>query len=163
MANASGPATQGLTPADFTHQKSGVHYRIYTEAGKAWLAFDRPGDPRVHGRRELLYFVGSGVRGRSYLFSVDGFLFESPINWYTGQQLWDMAPAYGQATESPLNLPAYTSCLACHVSGMQAPLAGTQNHYPDPPILGCRSELRSLSRITGSPSEGWGYRESRET
>jgi hypothetical protein len=80
MANASGPAAQGLSVADFVHQKSGVHYRIFEEGGKVWLAFDRPGDPLVQGQRELLYFVGSGRRGRSYIFSMDGFLFESPIN-----------------------------------------------------------------------------------
>ena len=39
-------------PAEFTHKESGVHYRIYAEDGKgggerAWLSFDRPGDPEV--------------------------------------------------------------------------------------------------------------------
>jgi predicted CXXCH cytochrome family protein len=134
MANASGAANQAVTPADFTHSKSGVHYRIYKEGEKVWLTFERQGDPTVQGKRELLYFIGSGRRGRSYLFSVDGFLFESPINWYSGQHVWDMAPAYGQSTEIPLDLPAYTSCLSCHVSGMQPPLAGTENRYPDPPF-----------------------------
>lgn len=31
-----------------------------------------------------------------------------------------------------MNLPAYTSCLQCHVSGMHQPLAGTENRYPSP-------------------------------
>jgi hypothetical protein len=85
MAHASGPATEGLAPATFSHIKSGVHYRIYTEGGSAWLSFDRPGDPAIEGKRELLYFIGSGRRGRTYLFSVDGFLFESPVNWYAAR------------------------------------------------------------------------------
>jgi hypothetical protein len=34
-----------------------------------------------------------------------------------------------------MNLPAYPSCLTCHVSGMQAPVAGTENKYPDPPFF----------------------------
>jgi len=134
MAHASGPALENLTPADFTHRKSGVHYRIYAEDGKVWLSFERPGDPAVQGKRELLYFVGSGRRGRSYLFSMDGFLFESPVNWYTNRHVWDMAPAYGNAREIPMNLPAYTSCLHCHVSGMQPPAKGTENRYPSPPF-----------------------------
>jgi hypothetical protein len=128
------PRSKGLTPADFTHQKSRVHYRIYTENGKAWLAFERPGDPLVQGKRELLYFVGSRRRGRSYLFPVDGFLFESSINWYSDQHVWDMTPTYGEAAEIPLDLPAYTSCLSCHVSGMRAPVEGTDNLFPDPPF-----------------------------
>jgi predicted CXXCH cytochrome family protein len=135
MAHASGPALDALTPAEFTHKESGIHYRIYGENGRAWLSFDRPGDPEVQGKRDLLYYIGSGRRGRSYLFETDGFLFESPVNWYGNKQVWDMAPAYQHAHEMPLNLPAYTSCLNCHVSQMQAPAKDTDNRYPTPPFL----------------------------
>jgi predicted CXXCH cytochrome family protein len=134
MAHASGPALDALTPAEFTHKESGIHYRIYEENGRAWLSFDRPGDLEVQGKRELLYYIGSGRRGRSYLFETDGFLFESPVNWYANKQVWDMAPAYQNAREMPLNLPAYTSCLNCHVSEMRAPAKDTDNHYPTPPF-----------------------------
>ena len=136
MANASGAAIDKLIPADFVHQKSGVHYRIYAEdgTGKVWLSFERPNDAEVRGKRQLLYYIGSGRRGRSYLFAVDGFLFESPVNWYTDRHLWDMAPAYGDSTHIPMNLPAFPSCLHCHVSGLQPPIVGTQNRYPSPPF-----------------------------
>jgi len=134
MAQASGSAMDNLSPVDFVHQKSGVRYRIYADDGKVWLSFERPNDASVRGKRELLYSIGSGRRGRSYLFAEDGFLFESPVNWYTDRHVWDMAPAYGNATEIPLNLPAFTSCLHCHFSGMQPPVQGTENRYPIPPF-----------------------------
>ena len=135
MARASGPAIENVVPADFFHPSSGVHYSIYSEAGRVWLSFERPGDPAVRGKRELLYYIGSGRRGLSYLFARDGFLFESPVNWYSHERRWDMAPAYQNAHEIPLNLPAYTSCLRCHVSGMRAPVKGTDNLYPMPAFL----------------------------
>jgi len=125
MARASGPAIENVKPADFVHAKSGVHYHIYSEDNRVWLSFERPGDPAVSGKRELLYYIGSGRRGLSYLFARDGFLFESPVNWYSRERRWDMAPAYQDAEEIPLNLPAFTSCLRCHVSGMQSPTRGT--------------------------------------
>jgi Tfp pilus assembly protein PilF len=134
MAHASGPALDSLIPADFVHQKSGVHYRIYAEDGKVWLSFERPNEPEVRGKRQLLYYIGSGRRGRSYLFAQDGFLFESPVNWYMDRHVWDMTPAYGDASEMPMNLPAFTSCLNCHVSGMRRPAKGTENRYPVPPF-----------------------------
>jgi len=62
MARASGPALENLIPPDFVHQKSGVHYRIYAEGGKVWLSFERPNDPEVRGKRQLLYYIGSGRR-----------------------------------------------------------------------------------------------------
>ena len=87
MARASGPAIDQLTPADFTHAASGVHYRVYAENNAAMLAFDRPDDPSMRGARRLEYFIGSGHRGRTYLFSLDGFFFESPVNWYAQKKI----------------------------------------------------------------------------
>ncbi len=132
MANASGPATENLIVGELHHQQSGINYRIYSEDGKVWLAFQRPGDPSVSGKRQLLYYIGQGRRGRTYLFSVDGFVFESPVNWYADRRIWDMAPAYGGTREMPLNLPALVSCLECHVSGIQPPIDGTENRYNTP-------------------------------
>ena len=135
MARASGPADDNLIAGEFTHKRSGVHYAIYKENGKVWLSFERSGDSRVSGKRELLYYIGQGRRGRTYLFSDDGFVFESPVNWYADRKMWDMAPAYGNATEIPLNLPALTSCLNCHVSGVRGPIDGTENKYATPIFL----------------------------
>ncbi len=132
MANASGPATENFIPGEFHHQKSGVDYKIYLEDGKGWLEFDRRGDSFAHGRRELFEYIGQGRRGRTYLFAVDGFVFESPVNWYGDRKVWDMAPAYGNAREIPMNLPALTSCLECHSSGFQLPIPGTENRYKFP-------------------------------
>jgi predicted CXXCH cytochrome family protein len=135
MAHASGPAMENLIPADFRHQQSGVHYHIYADAGRAWLTFDRDHGNAVYGKRELLYYIGSGRRGLTYLFADDGFVFESPINWYGDRHVWDMTPAYQNAVEVRLNLPAHTSCLHCHVSGIQPPLKGTKNRYKMPLLV----------------------------
>ncbi len=132
MAHASGVAMENLIPADFTHSQSGVHYHIYGDAGRAWLSLDRDGNNPIHGKRELLYYIGSGRRGLTYLFADDGFVFESPINWYGDRHVWEMTPDYQNVREMPLNLPAHTSCLHCHVSGMRSPLDGTENRYQMP-------------------------------
>jgi tetratricopeptide (TPR) repeat protein len=137
MARASGPAMQGFLAGELQHAASGVQYRVYEEDGDAWLSFDRSAAPELHGKRKLLYFIGSGHRGRTFLFADDGFVFESPINFYAqkgidAKGVWDMAPAFENTREMPLNLPAASSCLACHTSGSQAPIAGTDNKYGTP-------------------------------
>jgi Tetratricopeptide repeat/Cytochrome c554 and c-prime len=134
-ARASGPASENLVTGEFIHQKSGVTYSVYSESGRVWMAFDRQGDPLVHSKRELLYYIGQGRRGTTYLFSVDGFFFETPINLYTSRHVWDMAPAYGDAREIPMNLPVLTSCLDCHASGIRPPIEGTENRYAMPLFL----------------------------
>jgi hypothetical protein len=156
MARASGLAMENLIPADFTHGASGVHYRIYADDGHAWLSFDRGGDNPINGKRELLYYIGSGRRGLTYLFADDGFVFESPINWYGDRHVWDMTPAYQSDREMPLNLPAHTSCLHCHVSGMRAPEDGTENRYQIPLLthsgVSCeRCHGAAVAHIKGGP------------
>ena len=137
MARASGSAMQGFLAGELQHAASGVQYRVYEADGDAWLSFDRSAAPELHGKRKLLYFIGSGHRGRTFLFADDGFVFESPINFYAqkgidAKGVWDMAPAFENWHEAPLNLPAASSCLACHTSGSQAPIAGTENKYGTP-------------------------------
>ncbi len=117
MAGASGAAADGVITGEFVHKESGVRYRVYEKDGHAWMSYEREKENSFRGERELLYFIGSGVKGRSYLFSVQGFLFETPINWYSQEHRWNMTPAYTEARESPMNLPSYVDCLNCHTSG----------------------------------------------
>jgi predicted CXXCH cytochrome family protein len=142
MANASGPAVAGLIPGDFTHQASGVHYRVYEEADKqgqsqVYLSYARDKAAPNHeliGREQLEYFIGSGNRGRTYLFNKDGYWFEAPINWYGKKQLWDMAPNYLNAVTMPMTLEVDPGCLRCHTSNAAHSLPDARNHYAAAPF-----------------------------
>jgi predicted CXXCH cytochrome family protein len=137
MANASGPAENGLIPADFEHTASGVHYKVFAQGAQAWLSYEREGAPagrELNGREPLRYFLGSGKRGRTYLFERQGYWFESPINWYAKKQMWDMAPNYLSAHEAPLTLPVDPGCLHCHFTGADRALKDARNHYAGEPF-----------------------------
>src|SRR5262249_42400012 len=43
------------------------------------------------------FVLGSGTRGRSYLVNQDGYLFMSPVSWYTQQKGWDLSPGFENA------------------------------------------------------------------
>lgn len=138
MARASGSAADGLLTGDFTHPASGIHYRLFLRGKKAFLQYDRnsPDETRsLHGEKELVYYIGSGTRGRTYLFQTDDFWFEAPVNWYSKQRVWDMAPNYGNATRMPFTLPIDPGCLHCHTSDVQASLPGERNHFAGAPFL----------------------------
>jgi tetratricopeptide (TPR) repeat protein len=137
MAHASGPAAEGFIPADFTHAASGVHYQITLNAGQVWLSYERPNAPpgrALHGRQLLLYYLGSGRRGRTWLFQREGYWYELPINWYAKKHLWDMTPNYLKASEMPLTLPVDPGCLHCHASDVQQSLPDARNHFSGPPF-----------------------------
>ena len=135
MANASGAAADGLITGEFSHKPSGVHYRVYQKDNRIWMSYERETEPAFRGQRELLYYIGSGVKGRSYLFPVQDFLFETPINWYSQEHKWNMTPAYTEARESPMNLPALVDCLNCHASALQPPLPATDSKFSGKPFL----------------------------
>jgi len=84
--------------------KSGVHYRIYTEGEKVWLSFQRPGDPDINDKRQLLYFIGSGRRGPQLSVAVDDFFFESPVNWYADRKSLGYGSSLRYAREIPIEL-----------------------------------------------------------
>ncbi|HEX3891214.1 MAG TPA: cytochrome c3 family protein [Terracidiphilus sp.] len=139
MAHASGTAAEGFLPADFEHANSGVHYRITEEDGKVWLSYERDALTRgavgaLRGRQELRYFLGSGLRGRTYLFEQHGYWFEAPINWYAKKRVWDMAPNFQTTREMPLTLPVDPGCLHCHASGAASPLEDARNRYAGEPF-----------------------------
>lgn len=132
MARASGPAAQGFIPADFTHTASGVHYRIFLDQGQVWLSYERPNAPAgraLKGRQLLVFYIGSGRRGRTWLFEREGYWYELPINWYAKQHLWDMAPGFLSASEMPFTLKVDSGCLHCHASGVEESLPDARNHF----------------------------------
>jgi predicted CXXCH cytochrome family protein len=144
MANASGPAAEGFLPGGFTHAASGVSYRMAERDGHVFLRFSRDevpaqavagADRSLKGQRELSYFIGSGKRGRTYLFEQDGYWFEIPVNWYAKKRVWDMTPNYLNAREMPLTLPVDPGCLRCHASQAQPSLPEARNRYAGVPFL----------------------------
>ena len=143
MAHASGRAIDGLIAADFRHAASGVHYRVYQEAGVAWMSYQRDAmaldlTDRVRSSEGTAgncdVFIGSGKRGRTYLFKQDGYWFEAPINWYAKKQVWDMTPNHLSDHEMPLTLPVDPGCLHCHASGAASSLPDARNHYAGDPF-----------------------------
>ena len=142
MAMGSGLALDGLDDEELTaknlvHDASGVTYRVSVKGGKAYLAYDRPaGDRRgaLEGKHELDYFIGSGRRGRTFLYQQEGLWFEVPINWYGKKKLWDMAPAYEGATRMPDPLPVDPNCLHCHTGDTQLSTGPARNYYAGAPF-----------------------------
>jgi len=126
MARSSGPVKGGVPPGRFRHAESGATYAITA-------------DGTANGRR-LDYFIGSGEAGRSYLYSLAGFLFQAPITWYSQKGLWDMSPGYEHDRNPLWNRAIAPNCLYCHASKIQ-PIYGTENQYAEPPFaqngVGC--------------------------
>jgi predicted CXXCH cytochrome family protein len=134
MANASGLAVDGAIPGGFTDKDSGVAYRIFVKDDAVSLAYDRPGERELHGQQKVEYFLGSGSHARSYLYSINGYWFESPAVYYAEKSGYDMRPSFEHEKEMPFNLPLNAGCIRCHSSGALKEDPGTLNHYAGQPF-----------------------------
>jgi predicted CXXCH cytochrome family protein len=130
MARSSGRVASIDAEGSFEHKASDVKYRIFRQEETVWFGFASAG---FQGRRRLEYFVGSGTVGRSYLFSLDGFLYQAPVSWYAAPAHWDLSPGYQQYDHLYLTRPIGTECLECHASRLR-PLAGTPNGFASSPF-----------------------------
>ena len=148
MARGSGVAVDGLLQGGFLHAASGIRYNVFLRDGKAWMSYDREhgGDTAneqftLRGEKQLIYFIGSGHRGRTYLYEENNQWFEAPVNYYSKRQLWDMAPNYGSTRTMPAALPVDSNCLHCHATEIQTALPEARNKYNGPPFqqagIGC--------------------------
>jgi hypothetical protein len=83
---------------------------------------------------EALYAIGSGRRGRSYLFDHDGYVFESPITWYPLKNIWDLSPSYDTFNQH-MTRPVTVGCLFCHANNADY-LGHGGNRYRQPIFVG---------------------------
>jgi hypothetical protein len=138
MARGGGLAVDGLIPGSFRHKLSGVSYNVFLRDGSAWMSYSRPAtDPKgaLAGERRLEFYIGSGHRGRTYLYQVGSQWFELPINFYTRRTTWDMAPAFDNVANMPAPLPVDPNCLHCHSTAGQPSLATAKNRFATVPFL----------------------------
>ena len=138
MAQSSGRVGPGspvekLPAGTVADASSGATYRIDPGNDSLQMSFKRP-RTGVSGARDLKWFIGSGNVGRSFAFSVDGFLFQAPVSYYSSPGRWDLSPGYAGKHNIDLAKPIEEPCLYCHASLAQ-PVANTQNRYLDPPFL----------------------------
>ena len=134
MALSSGGVRTEIVRGSFRHAASGIQYSIESSGVVEWKS------RTMSGQRRLEYFIGSGAAGRSYLWTVDRFLFQAPVTWYSQQNRWDVSPGFERDTTARWSRAIEPNCLFCHAS-QPRPIYGTQNQYAEPPFaqggVGC--------------------------
>lgn len=80
---------------------------------------------------EAHFAIGSGTRGRSYFTSYDGYLFQTPISWFSQKAIWDLSPGFSLRMLS--GRPVQVECLFCHANYAEW-VEHSLNHFR-PPIF----------------------------
>ncbi len=83
---------------------------------------------------EVQFVIGSGRQGTAYLIEHDGFLFQSPLTWYSRKQRWDLSPGF-KVFNHHFDRPIQRNCLFCHANRVE-PREGPINQYRQPIFQG---------------------------
>jgi Tfp pilus assembly protein PilF len=110
----------------------GFQFSVHSKDGKAFHQQRlRDGKGKVVWEREdqVSFVLGSGTQGRAYLFDRDGYIYESPISWYSQKKIWDLSPGYAESILC--GRPITANCLFCH-SNRFRPVKDSLNHFEKP-------------------------------
>lgn len=115
--------------------KSDFYYRPFFRDSVLFIEEYRlENSDTVHKRTEqMAYIIGSGQHTNSHLLSINGYLFQAPITFYTQEGRWDMAPGFASNKNERFDRFLTDECITCH------------NHFPD-------FEKRSLNKYTAMPT-----------
>jgi tetratricopeptide (TPR) repeat protein len=130
----------------FRHAVSDSEFKIVSGPGGMKQTLEREG---VEGTFPVAWVIGSGNHAFGYLTNVKGYLFQSPISYYSKRRLWDVAPGYEGDRNPDFTRPVTAECLWCH-AGKPRPVEMTLNKYEDPPF---EQEAISCDRCHGSAED----------
>jgi Flp pilus assembly protein TadD len=123
-------------------------------------ARDAQGREVLRHEGAVVFAIGSGTRGRSYVINRDGYLFQSPLSWFAQAQTWDLSPGFSRSLLA--GLPVEARCLFCHCNHAE-PVPDTVNRYERPlqnaSAIGCErchgpGELHVARRERGDDPDG---------
>lgn len=129
-------ATPEKSSADFgTHavvydKDLDFYYKPYWQQDSLYIMEYRlEGADTIHKRQQRIdYIIGSGQHTNSHIFSVNGYLHQAPITFYTQKRRWDLAPGYENGANSRFSRAIESECMTCH-NGYPKLSEGSLNKY----------------------------------
>ncbi len=139
MGRSFDVASRAKTSAKFDEhaivydKKSNFYYQPYFEGENFYiLEYRLENGDTTHRRVEQIdYIVGSGQHTNSHILSINGYIFQAPITYYTQKGTWDMAPGFEGANLRFSRLLT-EECITCH-NHLPKQVVGSLNKYEEMP------------------------------
>jgi hypothetical protein len=97
-----------------------------TDISQSEFELDANGLEIFRDTHSLMYAIGSGHAGRTYLVRRGTSLFEAPLSYYSRPAKWDLSPGY-ESGEVGFSRRVDEACLTCHTGRVQLVLASEGN------------------------------------
>lgn len=116
------------------HDKIGDFYykAFWLNDSLQFLEYRLKGKDTIYKRQETVdYIVGSGQHTNSHIQSVNGYLNQMPMTFYTQKKKWDLPPGFENGHNSRFMRKIGLECMSCH------------NNYPEF-VLGSENKFKSV-------------------
>jgi len=136
---ASKTKSAGDYHTSVVHDKIGDFYykAFWQNDSLRFLEYRLKGKDTIYKRLETVnYIVGSGQHTNSHIQSINGYLNQMPMTFYTQKKTWDLPPGFEDGHNSRFMRKIGLECMSCH------------NSYPDF-VLGSENKYNSVETGIG--------------
>ena len=138
MGKSFDVATKTKSSGDYhnsvIHDKIGDFYykAFWLHDSLQFLEYRLKGKDTIYKRQETVDFiVGSGQHTNSHIQSVNGYLNQMPMTFYTQKQRWDLPPGFEDGRNTRFMRKIGLECMSCH------------NNYPEF-VLGSENKFTAV-------------------
>lgn len=134
LGDWSGRGSVHHAPSNYTYTMSERDGRRFVRETRA----DSAGRVVHDVEKEVAYVVGSGHNDQGFIYEEAGGLYILPVEWYTHEGIWDMAPGFEGPRQERWKRRLLPGCIGCHASYPDY-VADSGNRYrgPLPSGIGC--------------------------
>jgi hypothetical protein len=123
MGNSLGPPSP-VPAGRVVHARSESSVAIESRPGEMVHRLSERG---LSSAYDIAWQIGAGKLAHSYIVSIKGYLFESPVTWFRSGG-WDLSPGYELAPAIDFDRPITETCLFCHAADVR--FAGRDGRRP---------------------------------
>lgn len=107
-----------------------MHYKAYFKNDSMYInEFRMEKQDTVYSRTEQVnYIIGSGQHTNSHIQSVNGYLNQMPMTFYTQNQKWDLPPGFENGVNTRFTRKIGLECMSCH-NGFPEMVLGSENKF----------------------------------
>jgi len=135
LANVPSSLARVTRPVTVSNPANHRYYTVYQQNGDLYQSayeLDKSGRKTYDIAHKLDYVAGGESVGYSYLFELDGWIFQAPLSYYAHSQTWELSPGYVK-DDVGFTRVMTTGCLLCH-NGQPDPVANRDGLFRDPPF-----------------------------
>ncbi len=78
--------------------------------------------------KKIDFIVGSGHHTNSHLYSINGYLYQAPMTFYTQKKIWDLPPGFENGHNTRFFRKIGLECITCHNAYPEF-IIGSENKY----------------------------------